>query len=112
MGESQSRYSIVERLTRSKLDIIGEQSKLKDVLKTREQQIEILTDDLENWKKDIEQETDKEQREKELKIREAERDYQNYKDRLSDLEKTYTSKLQAIKEALKSIQAISKDSVA
>ena len=39
MGESQSRYSIVERLTQVKLDIITAKSDLKEELKHKEQKI-------------------------------------------------------------------------
>jgi len=37
MGESQSRYSIVERLTQTKLDIMGAKSELKEEAKHKEQ---------------------------------------------------------------------------
>ena len=42
MSESQSRYSIVERLTQRKLDIMGAKSDLKEELKHKQQKIEEL----------------------------------------------------------------------
>ena len=40
MSESQSRYSIVERLTQKKLEIMGSKSSIKEDVKRKEQKIE------------------------------------------------------------------------
>ena len=55
MSESQSRYSIVERLTAKKLEIISSKAKLKNEVKCKEQLIDKLKNDLDNWKKDIQE---------------------------------------------------------
>jgi septation ring formation regulator EzrA len=110
MGESQSRYSIVERLTKTKLDIMTAKSELKEGIKHKEQKIEEIRKDLENWNKDIEEDIKRERREKERKIEKARQDYQNTKERLEEKERVYDEKLSAIDKALNSIEEISKTS--
>lgn len=110
MGESQSRYSIVERLTQVKLDIITARSDLKEELKHKEQKITELKKDLENWNKDSEEDVRREKRNKEKQIEKAVQEYNNTKERLADKEKTYDEKIKAINEALNSIEEISKTS--
>ena len=70
MGESQSRYSIVERLTQKKLDIISENLELDDDVKGKEQRVGQLKKDLSDWEDDIQQDLEKTRR---LKQRELER---------------------------------------
>ena len=64
MTESQSRYSIVERLTERKLAIMSSKSKLQEELKTKEQKIEELKKDLGNWETDIEEDVKRERTKK------------------------------------------------
>lgn len=110
MGESQSRYSIVERLTQTKLEIMTAKSELKEELRHKEQKIAELRKDLENWNKDIEEDVRRERRNKEKMTEKATLDYTNTKERLGDKEKAYDEKIKAIDEALKSIEEISKTS--
>ncbi len=110
MGESQSRYSIVERLTQTKLDIMTAKSELKEELRHKEQKITELKKDLENWNKDIEEDVHRERRNKEKLNEKAVLEYNNTKERLADKEKNYDEKISAIDEALKSIEEISKTS--
>ena len=44
MSESQSRYSIVERLAQRKLDIMSSKSELKEILKYKEQEVKEYSD--------------------------------------------------------------------
>ena len=97
MGESQSRYSIVERLTQRKLDIMTAKSDLKEELKHKEQKIEELKKDLENWNKDVEEDIKRERRKKERDIEKTQQNYENAKDRLIDKEKIYDDKVKGSK---------------
>ena len=110
MGESQSRYSIVERLTQTKLDIITAKSELKEEAKHKEQRIMELKKELENWNRDIEEDIRRERRSKEKLIEKAQQDHQNARERQVEKEKVYEEKLHAITVALKSIEEISKTS--
>ncbi|MFH0701050.1 MAG: hypothetical protein V2A62_01290 [Candidatus Woesearchaeota archaeon] len=110
MGESQSRYSIVERLTQHKLDIMGVKSDLKEELKHKQQKIEELKKDLDNWNKDVEEDVRRKKREQEKAIDKSKQDYDNTKERLVEKEKMYEEKIKAIDEALHSIEEISKNS--
>ncbi len=110
MSESQSRYSIVERLTQTKLDIMSAKSELKEELKGRAQKITELKKDLDNWNKDVEEDVRRERRNKEKNIEKAQQDYENLKERLAEKEKVYDEKARAINEALKAIEEISKTS--
>lgn len=110
MVESQSRYSIVERLTMKKIEIMSSKSKLQKDLKHKEQKIEELKKDLENWEKDIEEDMKREKRKKQRQIENADQDYENIKARLTDKEKSHDNQIKAIEEALQSIEEISKTS--
>ena len=107
MGESQSRYSIVERLTQRKLEIMSTKSGLKEELKHKEQKIEELKKDLENWNLDIGEDIKRQKREKEREIEKANQEYQNMKERMTEKEKIYDEKTKAIEDALRSIETIS-----
>ncbi len=110
MGESQSRYSIVERLTKQKLDIMTAKSELKAMLKDKEQNLENLKVKLENWDKDVEEDIARTRRIREREIIETEQETKYTEETLSDKEKTYDEKIKAIEDALKSIEEISKTS--
>lgn len=110
MSESQSRYSIVERLTQRKLDIMSAKSDLKEDLKHKEQNIGTLKKDLENWDKDVEEDNRRERRSKEKEIEKGVQKYQNLKERMAEKEQIYDQKIDAIGVALKSIEEISKTS--
>ena len=110
MAESQSRYSIVERLTEKKLGIMGGKSKLKQNVKSKEQQVEKIKKDLENWKKDIQEDIKREERKKELEIETATQEYENSKEQLKDKENVFNEQIKAIEIALSSIEEISKTS--
>ena len=110
MSESQSRYSIVERLTQRKLDIMSAKSDLKEEIKHKQQKIEELKKDLGNWDKDIEEDMKREKRKKQREIEKAVQAHQNLKERMAEKEQIYEEKIKAIEEALKSIEEISKTS--
>lgn len=108
MGESQSRYSIVERLTQRKLEIMSSKSKLNSNLKQKKQEIEILEKDFENWKKDIQEDIKRDERKKEIEIERSVQEFENSQEQKTEKEKVYDEQINAIEKALKSIEDISK----
>jgi len=110
MSESQSRYSIVERLTKTKIDIMEAKAGLKERVKEAEQKAAELKKELSDWEKDWEVEKAKNKRDMERDIRKAETSAANMGERLKDKEKVYDEKLKAIDVALQSIETISKTS--
>jgi len=110
MSESQSRYSIVERLTKQKLDIMGAKSDLKEDLKKKEQTMQELEANLKNWKKDILEDNKREERNLQIELDRAKREAENSKSRVKDKEKVYEEKIKAIDQALSRIEKISESS--
>ena len=110
MSESQSRYSIVERLIKRKLEIMSSKSNLKEDVKKKEQKIGKLRKGLENWKKDIQEDIKREQRKKEIEIEKIVQESNNSTENLADKENVYDEQIKAIEQALKSIEEISKTS--
>lgn len=108
MGESQSRYSIIERLTQRKLDIITSKSELDDSLKEKEQKIDESKKSLQDWETDIKQDIEKERRIKKREIERIERNFNNALKRKDAKRKAYDDKLEAIEKALIRIEEISK----
>lgn len=110
MGESQSRYSIVERLTSKKLDIMTTRSELKEQVREREQFVEKLKKELENWKKDVQEDTKREQRRKEIEIERSIQEVENSKSQVKEKDSVCAEQIKAIDVALQSIEEISKTS--
>jgi hypothetical protein len=111
MAESQSRYSIVERLTYKKLDIMNSKSKIKEEIKRKEQVVEKLSKEFENWKKDMPEDIKREERKKEIEIEKAKQEFHNAKEQTESKEKVFDNQIQAIEKALNSIEEISKTSL-
>lgn len=108
MSESQSRYSIVERLTQKKLDIITAKSELDDDLKAKEQKIDELKKSLQDWEADIKQDIERERRIKKREIERLERNFDYAMKRKDSKRKAYDDKFEAIEKALARIEEISK----
>jgi hypothetical protein len=110
MSESQSRYSIVERLTETKLDIITKKSNLDEELKGKQQKVEQLKKDLLDWEKDIQEDNERIKRLKQREIEQAEISHENAKQRKNTREKAFDEQINAIELALQRIEEISKTS--
>lgn len=108
MTESQSRYSIVERLTRTKLNIIESRSKLDQEVKEQGQETEALKKDLTQWESDIKEDVVRVRKTRGRKIEEAEQEYKNAEARKMSKEASYDKQLEAVNKALVDIQEISK----
>jgi hypothetical protein len=107
MTESQSRYSIVERLTSKKLDIISSKTKLTEEVEEAKYMVEKLKADLLNWEMNIKQDIERTRRENEMKIKDAEREAEDISRRKSAVEKSLNEQINAIDEALGRIEKIS-----
>ena len=107
MSESQSRYSIVERLNSKKLDIISSKTKLTEEVEEAKYRVEKLKSDLLNWEMNIKQDIERTKREKEMKIKDAEREAEDISRRKSAVEKSLNEQINAITEALERIEKIS-----
>ena len=110
MTESQSRYSIVERLTQRKLDLISEGSELDEEVKKKKQLIEYLKKDLVDWESDLEQDNEKKKRIKQREIEKAEISSNNAIERKVAKVEDIKDKIKAIDKALERIEEISKNS--
>ena len=110
MSESQSRYSIVERLTQAKLEIISQDLELDEDVKLKEQKVEQLKKDLSDWENDIQQDIERTKRLKQREIEKAEILSENAKQRKTAKEESLKEKISAIEKALERIEEISKTS--
>ncbi len=110
MSESQSRYSIVERLTRMKLDIISEKLALDEDMKIKQQKVGQLKKEFSDWEKDKQQDIERTKRLKQREIEKSEIDSQNAIQIKVAKEKAFDEKLKAIDKALERIEEISKTS--
>jgi len=108
MSESQSRYSIVERLTDKKLEIVSAIGNLDEEIKTKKQKVDELKKNLVDWKKDIKEDVERTERIMTRKIEDAEIDCKNAEERKKTKENTYNEKIIAIETALNKIEEISK----
>jgi hypothetical protein len=112
MSESQSRYSIVERLTQKKLDIISEVLELDEEVRSKELKAEQLKKEFADWKGDINTVIEREKRMKQREIEKSENASENAKQRKTAKENALKEKINAIEKALERIEEISKTSPA
>ena len=108
MSESQSRYSIVERLTNKKLGFLDENSRLDREIEDVAQEVEQKRKAFVAWEKDVVEDIGRMTRQKELDIIQAEAQLQFLKDSQSKKEATIAVKLEEIDKALTRLEAISK----
>ncbi len=109
-GVSQSRYSIVERLTDSKLDLISDKTDIDSVIEQYIQKITIGRKDLENYKISAAQDIEREVKNRNIELTKLEA-YLEYKqkkrdERLSSID----AKIVEIDKAMTALQEISKAS--
>lgn len=107
MSESQSRYSIVERLTQKKLDIISSKTRLAEKVEDSLHNVEKLKSDLKNWEMNIKQDNERKKREKEIQIKDAEIEAVDIEKRKSAVESSLDIQIKTIDDALDKIQKIS-----
>jgi len=110
MTQSQSRYSIVERLTQTKLDIMKEKSDMNKKLRTIKENINNAEKDLECWEIDIKSEIKKTRRQKQKQIEDAKSQYDAYTEHIKEVEQSIDERIMTIDQALESIEEISKTS--
>ena len=110
MSESQSRYSIVERLTKMKLEIITEKLDLESDMKHKQQRIEQLKKEFSDWESDIQQSIERNRRIKTREIENASIESENAKERKVAKEEALNEKIESIEKALERIEEISKTS--
>ena len=108
MGESMSRYSIVERLTTQKLNIITAKSQLQGDVETKKQLVTEAKSELKDWVKSVKEEQKKEKREMERRIERSEREAENAESRKENKEAAFDLKIKTIDDALTRIEEISK----
>lgn len=77
--ESQSRYSIVERLTNKKLQLLEQESKLDEEIKDMEAEIAQEKEELKNWKANKLQDIEKEAKQKAFSLTLREKSLQELK---------------------------------
>lgn len=107
MSESQSRYSIIERLTRTKLDLMTSRNDIKSDLMRKKQKVITLTKKLENWEVDFDNNKIKEKTEKQNEIKNVEVEAINFEVLMKDKETLYNEKIIAIEQALNQLEVIS-----
>ena len=110
MSESQSRYSIVERLTQKKIDLMSEGLELDEEAKRKEQKVTQLKKELDEWENDIQQDIERNRMLKQREIEKAEMSNDNLKQRKSAKEQILKEKLNTLDKALERIEEISKAS--
>jgi len=110
MSESQSRYSIVERLTQMKLNIMSEKLNLESDVKHKQQKIEQLKKEITDWENDIQQGIERNRILKKREMEEAIIESENAKERKKAKENSLNEKIETIDKALERIEDISKTS--
>lgn len=108
MAESQSRYSIVERLTDKKLDIMSALSDLDEEIKSKQQKVEELKKELIDWESDIKEDVERNRRIRTRNIEKADREHNNAVERKASKQKSYEMKIVSLNDALVRIEEISK----
>lgn len=107
--ESQSRYSIVERLTRQKLDIMDAKNDLDLDIINKEQRLDDKAKEFESWKKNCTIIMERDREEQENEIIKVSNSVEVAKQRKDEKAKHFDAKIVQLNNALKAIESISKD---
>lgn len=108
MSESMSRYSIVERLTKQKLEIMDQKNSLAKDIEECKQTIIEKKDELALYKKDAEADITRRMREIEKGITQLSQRFEFKKSRQKAMETHLDAKIAEIDKAMHSIEEISK----
>ena len=107
MSESQSRYSIVERLTSQKIGLIDNENKIDADIESLKRNIEIKNEKLEDYKEEAQEDIKREIRNKEIEIKDYRDTLEFRKSQKGAQVEAVTKKIEQIDQALKTIQKIS-----
>ena len=110
MGESQSRYSIVADLTSTKLSLMDFRDNLDVQLLEAEQEFKLASDNAKADKDAIDAEATKRKNVVDRQVSEKKNIVDNLTSLLATKKESYNEKIAQIDKALKSIEAISKES--
>ena len=108
MSESQSRYSIVERLTERKLNLISAKSELDEGIRRKEQDVEDAAKQLEDFRFDSKREAETKERQLQREFERAQSKLKVAREQKVQKEKAYDMQLKAVEEALHRIEEVSK----
>ena len=108
MGESQSRYSIVERLTNKKLSIIDSKADLGNEIERKRQRFKQDSLELKEWEKQANEETQRNKKQREIGLQLLESDVDFLRKQQTEKEKIYDLKIIEIEKALTALTEISK----
>lgn len=108
MSESQSRYSIVERLTTKKLDLMTAKLQSKEDVKKAEQFAKTTALESVSKIESIQAEANNEKRDVEADVRAMKQRFKNLEEQQGEKEALYDEKIDAINVALAKIENISK----
>ena len=108
MSISQSRYSIIERLTESKLLVLEEDGRLNEAIRNQKSKITNLENELKNWEIEVVQENKIEKNRREAIIEKAIQDLINLEENAKIKKDKVKEKIETIDRALTSIEKINK----
>jgi len=108
MGESQSRYSICERLTMMKLDILDNKLHLTKEIADKKQEITEKDKELANWKKIVSEDINRMENGKTFEISKMQAKVDFLENSKESKEEAFNLKIAEIDKALVRIESISK----
>ena len=108
MSESQSRYSIVERLTNTKLEILDNKANIAKDISRKRSRLLSKENELASWERTFDLEFQREKEIKESDIIEIRAELEYLEATEDDTEKAYDLKIVEINKALARIEEISK----
>ena len=108
MGESQSRYSICERLTLMKLEILDDKLQLVKDIENEKQDLITKEKEFDGWTKTVQEDMEREKKVKELELSKLQAKIDFLNSSKKDKEDAFDLKIQEIDKALVRIEIISK----
>lgn len=106
MGESQSRFSIINRMTSKTLQFMTEKANLDDECKKKEQKLEYAKKRLAQALEDFEFQKKEEHRRYQREIDDAQFELDNHKATIDFKKKLYDEKIEVLQGGLSKIQKI------
>ena len=108
MSESQSRYSIIERLTNTKLSLLGENENLDREIIQAQNNAKYLEKEQASLKEELTRKMEQTLRQKEQEVERAKDEVLIAKQKKEEVSKTISAKIAEIDRAIKSVEEVSK----
>lgn len=111
MSDSQSRYSIIERLTNTKLELMNQENEIDNEITNAENKTKYLAKELTTLKDQLNKQVENEMKRKEKELEQSKDEVAILKAKKTSISQILNKKLTEIERAIKAVEDVSKSAL-